>query len=556
MKKLFLTAIALIPFWGWGQSVSVENTSVDYDTQTLTVEIGWAAGSRDDRHLDSVWVFVDYQPMAGDGTTGAWARATLTNADATAGTVTTLSGWPARGFFLHGDPSGDFASTLTLTLDGLSGHFNACVYASDYPPNATATAGGGYTLHGTPPFIINGNIRETAHTFAAGTCIHTITDSTGCPGFVVNVPMAAGEIASDGEVLCSGSTPGVIDNVTPAGGGDQSIIYSWYKDGGLISDATSESYTPPSTDAAQVGAHTYTRRVQDHTCFTTPVPSAGSWVLTIQSPPTIAWASGGAVSQSVTAGAAMTTIVFTTTGASSVTSSGLPNGVSGSWSGSDYTISGIPTVTGTYPYSLSTISPDGCPEATVNGTITVTAAVTGCQPSNIVLGTVGFQNSNTWVVGAQTWSAAVTATYCQKTAFNGGSANSYSADCRENTFAGGNFFSWCMVAQYGAQLCPSPWRVPAAADFVQLFQHYGLTQSGSNSNVSSVLVNSWGAACAGYITGSNWMMRGEIIDCWSGDAVNAGSAIALSVWCISSWRCNANIAHSKETGEQLRCVRD
>ncbi|MDR2436901.1 MAG: hypothetical protein LBD17_02345, partial [Endomicrobium sp.] len=66
---------------------------------------------------------------------------------------------PMDGFYLAGNPSGAFNATVTVTLAAPADtKFNACVYASDYPPNATQQSGGGYALRGTPPFIINGTI--------------------------------------------------------------------------------------------------------------------------------------------------------------------------------------------------------------------------------------------------------------------------------------------------------------------------------------------------------------------------------------------------------------
>jgi uncharacterized protein (TIGR02145 family) len=86
--------------------------------------------------------------------------------------------------------------------------------------------------------------------------------------------------------------------------------------------------------------------------------------------PTIAWSSGGEMSQTFLIGNAITPITFVTAGATSVTPSGLPNDVSGAWSSPDYTVSGAPSGTGTYNYTLTATDVNGC-SATVSGTITV-----------------------------------------------------------------------------------------------------------------------------------------------------------------------------------------
>ncbi|MDI1315966.1 MAG: hypothetical protein PSU83_01545, partial [Flavobacterium sp.] len=67
---------------------------------------------------------------------------------------------------------------------------------------------------------------------------------------------------------------------------------------------------------------------------------------------------------------AITTITLATTGATGATFSGLPAGVSGSWSANVVTISGTPTASGAFNYTVTTTG--GCPPATTTGTITVT----------------------------------------------------------------------------------------------------------------------------------------------------------------------------------------
>ncbi|MBK9453132.1 MAG: hypothetical protein IPN95_27755 [Bacteroidetes bacterium] len=59
-----------------------------------------------------------------------------------------------------------------------------------------------------------------------------------------------------------------------------------------------------------------------------------------------------------------------TTGAMGATVTGLPAGVTGSWAANTVTISGTPTASGTFTYTVTTTG--GCPPATTTGTITVT----------------------------------------------------------------------------------------------------------------------------------------------------------------------------------------
>jgi hypothetical protein len=71
---------------------------------------------------------------------------------------------------------------------------------------------------------------------------------------------------------------------------------------------------------------------------------------------------------------AITTISLNTTGATGATFTGLPAGVTGSWAGNVVTISGTPTASGTFNYTVTTTG--GCPPATTSGTITVSASPT------------------------------------------------------------------------------------------------------------------------------------------------------------------------------------
>jgi hypothetical protein len=67
--------------------------------------------------------------------------------------------------------------------------FRWCAYVSDYPPHAEATSGNNYTLHGSPPFEVNGTKLGSSVKSYSGT-ITALTDATGAPGIF---PAAAGQ---------------------------------------------------------------------------------------------------------------------------------------------------------------------------------------------------------------------------------------------------------------------------------------------------------------------------------------------------------------------------
>jgi uncharacterized protein (TIGR02145 family) len=115
---------------------------------------------------------------------GTFAKAVISGAAATAGSITTVAG-NTRGFYVTTNPS-----TVTATLSNATGQFNWCAYGSDYPPNVLANTNGSYTLAGTPPFTLiasNGTTVQTVNgttiaTAAVTMTPTTITDATGYPG--------------------------------------------------------------------------------------------------------------------------------------------------------------------------------------------------------------------------------------------------------------------------------------------------------------------------------------------------------------------------------------
>jgi hypothetical protein len=173
--------------------VSITNTKVDYSQKNITFNLSWQGS--DASHRNEVWVFVDIQPITGANTLGVWSPATLvpTATTVTAGsgnqysslTHTAVSG-NTRGLWVKGTSANTtrtFAATVKVTLaNGTPAKFNACAYATDYPPNAVSYSGGSYTFKGTKPFIINGtSVNDNKY---AVTTISSLTDATGCPGGV------------------------------------------------------------------------------------------------------------------------------------------------------------------------------------------------------------------------------------------------------------------------------------------------------------------------------------------------------------------------------------
>lgn len=97
-------------------------------------------------------------------------------------------------------------------------------------------------------------------------------------------------------------------------------------------------------------------------------------------------ATSTAPNQTTCVNTAMTNITFTTTGATGIgTATGLPAGVTAAWASNTITISGTPTATGTFNYSIPLTG--GCGTVNATGTITVNRC-TGCyeNPGTAAIG--------------------------------------------------------------------------------------------------------------------------------------------------------------------------
>lgn len=148
--------------------------------------------------------------------------------------------------------------------------------------------------------------------------------------------------------------------------------YQWYENntalntgGTIITGATASSYTPST---ASVGTKYYYVILTNQIGCT--INSNVSGAITVNQN-TIALSSAeGTNAQALCKNTSIANITYATTGATNASVSGLPTGVRGDWLNNVLTISGTPTVAGTFTYTVSTIG--GCTIVTATGTITVT----------------------------------------------------------------------------------------------------------------------------------------------------------------------------------------
>ena len=216
---------------------------------------------------------------------------------------------------------------------------------------------------GTAPYSVlwsNGETTEDIENIVAGVYSVTITDASLCTATVtatVTQPPELIAAAGNNGPVCIG-TP-----ISLSGGPDGMASYSWSGPDGF----TSPLQNPVVSGSALLSmAGVYTLNIIDNNgCMasaTTDVTVNDNNTITLSSPP-------GSDNQSVCINAAIDPVTYTTTGATGALFSGLPEGVTGSWSGSVVTISGMPSESGIFDYTITLTG--GCGTISVNGKITV-----------------------------------------------------------------------------------------------------------------------------------------------------------------------------------------
>ena len=184
MKKIFFLLAMLVSVVVNAQTLNIKITTIDYSTKIATCDLSWTG--RNATHLSDVWVFVDYIEVSNNAPTGTWNPATITGAtvtqNSTGSAAASMVSGNTRGVWIKSTTSGaNFTGKIALQLSNVPANFNACAYATDYPPNMANVSSGTYTLKGTQSFIINGTtISGNQYTDS----INSLTDPTGCPGCI------------------------------------------------------------------------------------------------------------------------------------------------------------------------------------------------------------------------------------------------------------------------------------------------------------------------------------------------------------------------------------
>jgi hypothetical protein len=231
-------------------------------------------------------------------------------------------------------------------------------YLWTVPSGAIITSGAGTNSIQVTFGTTNGNIKVVE------------TDSNGCVGIqVIKTINLLGcglnaDFISNITTVCSGSSVIFTDNST---GTSPTTTYSW-NFGINATPLTATGIGPHTVTYTGTGSNTVSLTITDG------LPTSTKTVLnyiSIIPTNTIALTSGASTNlQTKCINTAITTIIYSTTGATGATFSGLPTGVTGNWLANVVTISGTPSVSGTFNYTVTLIG--GCGIANAPGTINVT----------------------------------------------------------------------------------------------------------------------------------------------------------------------------------------
>jgi hypothetical protein len=264
-------------------------------------------------------------------------------------------------------------STITLTSAPGTNNQTVCVNTAITPITYSTTGATGATFSGLPAGITGtfsgGNITISGTPTAAGTFTYTVTLTGGCgnvtatgtitvrPNNTITLTSASG---TNNQTVCVNTA---ITPITYSTTGATGATFSGLPAG--ITGTFSGGNITISGRPTVTGTFNYTVTL---TGGCGNVTATGTIIVRPNNTITLASAPG-TNNQTVCVNTAITPITYSITGATGATFSGLPAGVTGTFSGGNITISGTPTVTGTFNYTVTLTG--GCGNVTATGTIIV-----------------------------------------------------------------------------------------------------------------------------------------------------------------------------------------
>ncbi|MCA1746793.1 MAG: PKD domain-containing protein, partial [Bacteroidales bacterium] len=243
-------------------------------------------------------------------------------------------------------------------------------YAWTVPDEATIESGQGTSSITVDFGTTNGNIAVTE------------TNANGCVGTPISLAISLqgcgldANFEGDPVSICIGSTVEFTHTSTGTSG---STTYSWdFGDGASPATATTEG--PHTVTYATAGTKTVSLTITEGASNT----ETKTDYIAVNPLSTVTLTSAaGTDNQILCLNSIITDITYSTTGATGATFTGLPAGVNGNWSANVVTISGTPSETGTFDYTVTLTG--GCGTVAANGTLTVNICTRTLNLSSVLL---------------------------------------------------------------------------------------------------------------------------------------------------------------------------
>jgi hypothetical protein len=305
--------------------------------------------------------------------------------------------------------------------------------------------------------------------------------------------------------------------------GTSPVTYQWYENDVAVPGANASSLTV-ATGRAEAGNYVYVRKASNAACIEVP---SNTFTVRVKPTPTISRSGGDASQCVIQYTTPFTTIIYTASDDATITMTGsLPQGVTSAASGASFTISGTPTETGTFGYSL-TAAVSGCTSTAAAGTIWVHSWVT--PPADAV-------TTQLWCIGPQLWSDRIVAhpSNCGETECFSTSQNQTQYRVSDDRV----YYSFRCASNNADLLCPPPWHIPARSESTTLFGYatpYYLSNEWGYGGIAGACNISYADERAYYWTTSNWEYNVYSYAIWY--ATNAGHNISptyngLQVRCV------------------------
>jgi uncharacterized protein (TIGR02145 family) len=334
-------------------------------------------------------------------------------------------------------------------------------------------------------------------------------------------PLPADAIVTAGSRCGSGTV--TLKAEPPAG-----VVIDWYgaATGGtvLAGGSATDSFTTPVISSST----TYYAEARDITTGCASLSRTA--VLATVHPVPIISRSGGAAVQSLPLSVAITAMTYTAPDATISMTGSFPPGVTGTASGASYIISGTPTATGTFGYTL-TAAAGGCTGTAVAGTLTVRTEV------------MGFYTSSIWNYDGYIWSDRVVGTPAGCSGVPTLSVTDSPlppAEFKISDISGVEryYYNWTCAQS----VCPSGWILPTRAQFNALLEIADFTNLAAN----------WGLG--GHASGSDMFDVNTSGLYWSSTEDNSNTNYAYPFF-YSHYVLTTNSV-PKNYGFQVRCVKD